>query len=162
MVGWALETLAKVSFEKTNSKGHKTLEDAVWVRPENYLEGMEEGDNKTLPFADLERYGYYSGWNNLNHLAKTAEKMSPGFLNLWKWVKKTYPMQMRVSCPPVTHDFTPKDLDNFLRTDLLSLLTILVLNLQGELTKWTDGLKRNDGFCYCTPYATMNQDPEVN
>ena len=185
IAGWELETEAKVLFTTTNKKGHNLLEDAEWVKPDDlctkgmvnsegtpvtnnlqfFLAKLEINQSGVIPFADKDKYGYYSTWNNLDHLAKTAEKLQPGFMNLWKWVKKTYPIPMRVtrvakgeSAP--SSDFTPKDMDNFLRADLISLYFILKHNLTGELTKWTDGLKKG-GYCYCTPLASFMSDPEV-
>lgn len=161
LTAWELEYEAKKPFTKL-VKGRELLEDAEWQKPNDYLDDdMVDGDNKTLPFEDLPKYGHYSSWNNLDHLAKTAEKLHPGFMNLWKWVKKTYPMTMRVSKPAVTHDFTPKDMDNFLRMDLVSLLTLLKYDLQGELNKWKEGLKQGNYF-YSTPLASFCNDPEVN
>lgn len=186
IVACDLESFAKEPFTTVNKHGWHILEDAEWTKPDDLCQGnklvkykldkkgkpfvnnmalflsdMEENENRTIPFDDRNKYGFYSSWANVDHLAKTAEKMFPGFMNLWKWVKKTYPIRMRVTNPAVTHDFTPKDMDNFLRTDIISLLTILKHDLQGELKKWKDGLQKGD-FCYCTPMSTMNSDPEIN
>lgn len=180
IIGLELESLAKEAFTTVTKQGWKVLTDAEWVKPDDLCKGkkdkkgkpfasnmalflseMEENENRVIPFDDRNKYGFYSSWANVDHLAKTAEKMFPGFMNLWKWVKKTYPIRMRVTNPAVTHDFTPKDMDNFLRTDIISLLAILRLDLQGELAKWKAGLQKGD-YLYSTPLSSMNSDPEIN
>ncbi len=169
-IGWLLETEAKKPFETVNKKGHRTLVDAEWVTVLKqidgesvvaYMAGMKEGDEQSLSLKQLNEYGYYTSWNSLEHLAKTAAQMHGEFKNLWKWVVKTYPEKMRVSQPPTSFDFTPKDMYNFLRTDMITLLALLMLDRRGELAKWTDILKANNGTLYNPPISSMYSDPEI-
>lgn len=174
VVGWQLETQAKKPFETVNKKGHRSLVDAqwVWVTAQDTIDGkqvtvqahtlgMREGDERVLHLKQLNDYGYYTSWNSLEHLAKTASQMHGEFKNLWKWVLKTYPEKMRVCCPPTSFDFTPKDMYNFLRTDMVTLLALLMLDVRGELAKWTDMLKANNGSLYNPPISSMHNDPEI-
>lgn len=161
-----LETKAKEAFTLTNKKGHTFLADAVWVKPNDYLAGLKENEFRYLDYLDRNKWGYYSAWNNVDHLAKTAEALCPGFMEFWKLLDKKYPWQMRVTKPQKnkgspSSDYTPKDLDNFLRADLLSLFALLKLGLKNELEKWRAGFE--NAYCtYSTPHSSWCNDTEMS
>jgi hypothetical protein len=148
-----LETLAKEKFT-TLKKGHSVLEDAVWETLEEIP--FENTTTFTCFYPECERYGRYTNWNSVQHLAETANRLNPKFKNYWKTLlsKNRENYKVRVSKPKQDSDVSPKNVYSFLCLDILYVLTLLELDREDLLKEWMVRLKEKPTQ-FLSPVASL-------